>query len=55
MNLAVGLKTDGVSMLVTLMNLFDVEGKDEILPCANSHEKELGLERVLASFFFINT
>lgn len=55
MKFVVGLKTDGVSMLMTLMNLFDVEGKDEILPCANSHEKEPGLERVLASFFFINT
>ena len=42
MNFAVGLKTDGASMLVTLMNLFDVEGKDEILPCATSHEKEPG-------------
>lgn len=42
MKFVVGLKTDGVSMLVTSMNLFDVEGGDEILPCANFARNRAG-------------
>ena len=42
MKFAVGLKTDGVSMLLTVMKLFDVEGKDKILPCANFARKIVG-------------
>lgn len=42
MKFSVGLKTDGVSMLVTVMKLFYVEGKDKILPCANFTRKIVG-------------
>lgn len=54
MNFAVGLKADGVSMLVTLMNLFDVEGKDEILPCANFARKRAGVRKSFGFFLFID-
>ena len=51
MKFAVGLKTDGVSMLVTVMKLFDVEDKDEILPCANFARKRAGDRKRFGPFF----